>query len=313
MIVDRTQLVESARDFAGRSLRAYLKADNRVILMDAACSLEHLSKAYLASLHPALLMDIRNGQLDSLLHLVGCGDKAGAPFPRTISSREALNRVLRLLPGLDLPTLPLNQLIDVRDGIVHVGYLTDDNTREALTAFLRYCNALYDELSIPAGERWNSHAELVRSLISQSLTEVEHEVQRKIGAAKNLVGELMAQIPKEEHGSVGFARQQRASLRRLPGERRVEVDCPACRDSDATCVGTTETEFGTYLEPGEDGEDIVQRCAYRIFHARRLSCGVCELHLKNPDELKAAGLPISWTLDEEVPPSEYADNDLDNS
>jgi hypothetical protein len=62
-IVDRDQLLASAKDFADRALRAYLEDDARITLTNAAFSMEHLSKAYLYSLHPALLMEIRNGQL----------------------------------------------------------------------------------------------------------------------------------------------------------------------------------------------------------------------------------------------------------
>ena len=74
--IGRDQLLESAKDFADRSLRAYMDSDSRVILQNAAISMEHLSKAYLASLSPVLLMEIKNGQLDSLLHLAGLGEKA---------------------------------------------------------------------------------------------------------------------------------------------------------------------------------------------------------------------------------------------
>jgi hypothetical protein len=69
--IDQQQLLESARDFAERALNACLEDDTRVILANAAFSLEHLCKAYLYGMHPALLMELRNGQLDSLLHLVG--------------------------------------------------------------------------------------------------------------------------------------------------------------------------------------------------------------------------------------------------
>lgn len=71
-----------------------------MVLTDAAFSLEHLAKAYLCELHPTLLMEIRNGQFDSLLHLAGHGSRARKlQFPRTISGREAIARVEQVLPG----------------------------------------------------------------------------------------------------------------------------------------------------------------------------------------------------------------------
>jgi hypothetical protein len=79
--VDHDQLIASAQDFAGRALKAYTEGDTRVILVNAAFSLEHLSKAYLSDLHPALLAEAKKDPPDSLLHLVGLGGKARSPFP----------------------------------------------------------------------------------------------------------------------------------------------------------------------------------------------------------------------------------------
>lgn len=93
--------------------------------------MEHLSKAYLCSVNPAYLVELRNGQFDSLLYLTGQGVKARKlKAPRTISAREALTRVEHLLPGLAAPRTRLEQLIDVRDGVVHTGYLQDRETQE---------------------------------------------------------------------------------------------------------------------------------------------------------------------------------------
>lgn len=307
MIIDRMELEASAKDFANRALRAYLHADNRVILMNAACSMEHLGKAFLASLHPVLLVEVKGGNLDSLLHLSGYSSKARSPFPRTIGSREVLSRVQYALPALDVPASPLHRLIDVRDGIVHIGFLSDANTRESLIAFLRYSNALYDELDVSLNGRWGEHGELVHSLISQSLTEIEHEVQRKIAAAKVHHHELMAKIPTTRRQLVRYDKQRESyyTIDLLPGEERiVTIACPACNHAIANCTGVTEINFNADI-PGEGDTQIISPYAFRLFRANRLVCGACELSLDNPDELKAAGMQTSWILDETVDPSEY--------
>jgi hypothetical protein len=116
--------------------------------------MEHLSKAYLASLNPVLLMEIQNGRLDSLLHLSGLGEKAKkAQCPRTISAREARTRVQHVLPGLTAPRDELDDLINVRDGVIHVGYLAETDTRKILTAYLRYANGLFDEVGTESAAR----------------------------------------------------------------------------------------------------------------------------------------------------------------
>jgi hypothetical protein len=244
MIIDRSELEASAKDFANRSLRAYLHADNRVILMNAACSMEHLGKAFLTGLNPVLLAEIKNGNFDSLLHLSDYSTKAKTPFPRTVGSREVFSRVQYILPGLDVPASPLYRLIDVRDGIIHLGFLSDANTHESLTAFLRYSNALYDELGIPPDERWGEHAGLVESLISQSLTEIEHEVERKIAAAKISNRELMIKIPAMRRGIVMYDRQRTSDYTLLAGEERVEtIACPACAHEIASCIEVFSVTF----------------------------------------------------------------------
>ncbi|WP_343955354.1 hypothetical protein, partial [Nonomuraea longicatena] len=167
-ILDRDHFVASAQDFARRALDAYLDDDARVILINAALSLEHLSKAYLFDKHPALLVELRNGNFDSLLHLTGLGASARKlKEPRTISAREALTRIDQLMP-VRTPKPLLEQLIDVRDGVVHAGYLSPANTREVLAAFLRFSNELYDEIKLEEPLRWSSHAELAASLIRDS-------------------------------------------------------------------------------------------------------------------------------------------------
>lgn len=291
-IVDRDQLLASAKDFADRALRAYLEDDARITLTNAAFSMEHLSKAYLYSLHPALLMEIRNGQLDSLLHLVGHGAKAKKAFPRTISAKEALARVEHVLPALRAPKADLAQLVDVRDGVVHVGYLTVTNTREILTAFLRYANELYDELKVDAGDRWGHHAELVDSRISQALTEIQRDVLQRIAAARLRITELLEKIPEDEHVSVMAARQSQSILIFMTStQRRADVTCPVCDDEYASYVGEPDYDVDVDVEPdGQGGYTSYIAGASCTLIVERFLCGACELRLEGPDELEAAGL-----------------------
>lgn len=308
--IDRDQLVESAKDYADRALRAYMDGDSRVILSNAAFSAEHIAKAYLVDLNPVLLMEIRNGKLDSLLHLSGLGDKAKTKSPRTISAREARSRVELLLPGLTAPKKELDDLIDVRDGIVHVGFLAKANTREILTAYLRFANGLFDGLNVPADARWGSHTEMVNKLISQSLTEIEHEVERKIAAAKRFLGDLMENIPEEARESVGAARQAQWE-RTLPEEdHEEEVTCPACKDKEAKCFGVIDTEYDPDVIVEEGHATVLSVGAIHTMHARRLVCGICNLRLDTPDELKAAELETSWITEDYFEEPDFDHHDI---
>lgn len=234
-------------------------------------------------------MEIKNGQFDSLLHLVGLREKSKAKHPRTISAREARRRVEHVLPGLTAPKDELDDLINVRDGIIHVGYLAEANTREILTAYLRFANALYEELEIPAGQRWGSHTELVNSLISQSLTEIEHQVQRKIAAAKRFFTELMDKLPEGEHEGVAAARQANYPPA-LNGEEWPErINCPACNDAYATCIGVVETDYDPDVIVEDGYATVVGGGAIYTLHARRLMCGCCTLQLDSPGRAEGGG------------------------
>ncbi|MEU4511759.1 hypothetical protein AB0G05_19885 [Nonomuraea wenchangensis] len=304
--LDRDELMRSARDFASRALQAYIEDDVRVILINAAFSLEHLSKAFLYSQHPALLVELRNGHFDALLHLTGLGHRARKlKVPRTVSAREALARVEQLTT-LRTPRTSLEQLIDVRDGVVHVGYLDPANTREILTAFVRFSNELYEKLQIEEDIRWGDHASLVTSLISESLSEIEHEVQRKVEAAKRRVGELMSKIPRSEQEAVGDARQAMAPIYSFlapePGvvdsPHRIYTPCPACNHPDASCLGYLEWDFEPLdrvkVGPLERLEDVIGQEEY--FRPTDLVCGSCDLHLESADELQVVGIPLRFVF-----------------
>ncbi|ROO82922.1 hypothetical protein EDD29_0407 [Actinocorallia herbida] len=79
-----------------------------------------------------------------------------------------------ILKGLTYPRHRSKQLHDVRDGVVPVGLLDEAEARETLTAYLRLCNVIYDELNIAKEARWKSQEDYVESLISETLTAIRN-------------------------------------------------------------------------------------------------------------------------------------------
>lgn len=318
----RDSLVESAQDFSDRALCAYRDGDERVVLVNAAFAMEHLTKAVLVGMNPAFLMEIRNGQFDSLLFLAGYGAKARKlSEPKTIGAKEALARVEQIM-GFKTPRAPLERLIEVRDGVVHMGAFSPAKTREALTTYLRLANEIFDEIEVSPSERWGKHAHLVSKLIEQSLTEVEHEVQRKITAAKSRLGQLMAQIPESEQVTVGDARQALVSHVVDPAtvERALRnglslhtgfFSCPACRHTRATRVSVIEEEYGLPddLGPMDHPQEHFAFVGWYL-RAVELICGSCGLSLKGGDELRAANIPVRREATESLSRAlEQADDD----
>jgi hypothetical protein len=303
-IVDRDQLLDSARDFAERALKAHSESDDRVVLVNAAFSMEHLTKAYLYNMHPALLTDLRNGQLDALLHLVDLGNRARkATFPRTISAKEALARVEHVLPNLTVPKDLLHQLVEVRDGVVHVGYLSSASTVEILAAFLRFAEALHDELGTPERERWGDYFPLVDTLITQTLDAVALRVQRKLAVARRRYNDLTHGLSEEERKTFQLRRWS-DSYRTRDGEpddqQTVFIDCPACGADHAYLRGDSQIDpkFGKYEEI--DGHPAWPEIYARfVITADGFMCPACDLLLDSTDEVKAAGLETSleaWYL-----------------
>lgn len=258
--IDQQQLLESARDFAERALNAYVEDDARVILANAAFSLEHLCKAYLYGMHPALLMELRNGQLDSLLYLVGHGGRARTPGSlRTISGREALARVEYVLPNLKMPRKLLAQLIDVRDGMVHVGFMSSSSIGELLTAFLQFSDGLHDALDSERDGRWGEHAELVEALIARAQSQTEQEAHRRIAIARDRFARL-AEIPVPDL-----------------------VSDVAARAAEADASGDIRKAAGHFADPGLR--------AYPIWWiGEGFQCPECALTL-DAEHLEPVGLP----------------------
>jgi hypothetical protein len=297
--IDQQQLLESARDFAERALNAYVEDDTRVILANAAFSLEHLCKAYLHGMHPALLIELRNGQLDSLLHLVGHGDRARkARPPRTISGREALARVEHVLPNLNVPQELLAQLIDVRDGMVHVGFMSSSGIGELLTAFLQFSDQLHDELGSERQGRWGEHAELAEALIARAQSQTEQETHRRIATARARFARF-AEIPVSDLASDVAARAAEADA---SSDIRKAVYCVACgypvprlsgrmwMDRPAADIDDPELPLMTVADLADPVFTASPADTCIWWTGERFECPQCGLTL-NAEHLEPAGLP----------------------
>lgn len=135
------ELYEGAARFAQSGLRARLEGDSSVYLLHIATALELLAKAFLASLDGAL---VAAHDFDSLLHGSGHSRHARKPRARmrTITMREALDRVGQVMPAIENLKGSLQLLADVRNGVVHAGQLDEGSVDAVLVPFLRGCDHL---------------------------------------------------------------------------------------------------------------------------------------------------------------------------
>lgn len=100
--MDPVALRESSQRWLETGLAAFSRGDdsNDFAVHHAGVALEHLLKAYLASLHPALVAEMTDW--DSLLHATGHGERARVPSTRTktIGLKAAFDRVKKLIPTI---------------------------------------------------------------------------------------------------------------------------------------------------------------------------------------------------------------------
>jgi hypothetical protein len=262
-------------------------------LPQAAIAWEHLCKAYLCSLHPALLAELKNGSLDSLLHLVGLASKSQVLSPRTISARTADQRVRTLLQ-IRTPKRLIDDLVDVRDGAMHAGLLPSAYQREVFIAFLRASNEVHDALE--NGDRWGEYNQFVEQVIGEQVTEIEHEVRKKLEAARRSYANVVETVPEDELPTVMAVKQGQTAHFLYGSEHQVNMKCPICGDEEAQCAGSVDLEWEPDFDV-EGGETYITG-AYPIaeFYSRGFSCGVCGLRLSTPQELGVAGLPLNLQL-----------------
>ncbi|MBD2896215.1 hypothetical protein amrb99_51590 [Actinomadura sp. RB99] len=296
-------LLDSARFFANRALRDYTEGDHRAVLMDAGTLLEHVSKALLIKANAAYLVEMKPGGFDHLLHLTGRGERApqvGAL--RTIGANEAVARVQKIV-DIRTSKADLDQVLHVRNGIVHAGAFDATRTRQLLTACLRYCEEVYDVLGV--GERWGEHIESVVRLVEQSLSDIEHEFHRKVTAAKARLRALMSEIPEFEQTAVATARQGDLSVRAQRGFYNPSgqlyvgnhVDCPVCNHPEALCTGPLREDREFVPSRRHDEPDDMELVALWI-EPEDLQCGVCGVHLSSTDEVRLAGIPSRLEIDD---------------
>ncbi|WP_190860573.1 hypothetical protein [Actinomadura sp. RB99] len=301
MTITPDGLLASAKTFADRSLSAYVKEDTVFILPQAATSLEHLSKALLCSRSPVLLMDIQRGKLDSLVQLAGFPEMARKPQegPYTISGTEAIKRVESLWPAAIKVPKEIERLIAVRNMTLHIGEHQKDDVREIFSAYLRLADKLFTELKVPDTEKWGKHADLVDSLISRSLSEIERNVKQRMAAAKLRINALLAGIPESQRRSVMNARQAQVKISLINGQETAEAECPVCEHPDAVYIGLEDFDVDVDVEPdGMGGYTATTLGGHRFLAAHSFHCGVCELDLVNAEELDAAGLETNIDLSE---------------
>jgi|SRR5262249_15448798 len=276
--------IESAKEFAAGALEAHDTGNFRRVAVDAGTALEHLAKACLASRSSGLLAELRGeGSFDSLCALLGYPGDIASTSVRTVSLRDALDRLKKLKVKSFASPKDVQTLIAMRDGTVHAAR-NDEVEDQLVVAFVSHCNALLDDLKVPPAEFWAERLPIVEALLADSASKVGRRVAARIASARNRmerrartahpqVFELEAQLEKELEPEFDFSRQ-------------VPYDCPICQ-SVAVASGPWEVK-----ETDKPNGEIQVRFTVEAF-----VCARCGLRLESPAEVSAAGMEPFFETD----------------
>lgn len=292
-------LVGSAAAFAQSSMAAHHATDEALFFLHAATSMEHLLKAYLYSLHPALIREVGKQQhnlVDVLLHAAGHDEKAGVPLEkmRTITASEALTRCLRLVEELRPFETDLRALFDVRNGVAHTGEIREAKKEAILTTFLGSTKVLLGKLSVGPETYWETYAENVQVRIDEHAEAVNVAVSDAITKALQTFGQRFGDGEDQE-----VALQAIESTYDPDGLYTRTHTCPACGRT-ALLGGSFDVDWDIDAEADRFTGETMITGVFAVgasFQPRELHCRICSLSLRGLEQLSAADVPWSITLE----------------
>jgi hypothetical protein len=296
--------IEASRRFARAAAEGYSPGDAPFFFLHAGAAVELLLKAALCAASPALLIDSRQGNEDSLIRLVGYvpsrrqvvgGDPprhADRP-PYTIGLAKAMDRYELLYgPGaLGASRDEFDLLKAARDLAAHGAgsrEVTEDMHR-VLVTLATVVDAVLPHVGVLPGDFWGDHAGLIAHAMEKQRDKVVARARTLISAAKQRFEARYAGIPEEALDKL-MVESFWLSNPQLPEEwDRV---CPAC---GARGVSRVRPEIL---------RQAVSPYAVAGFKSIDFRCSICNLVLESEELVDAAADFEAW---EEA----YEDVDVD--
>lgn len=228
----------------------------------AGVATEHLLKAYLAGIHPALMVDGRH--FDSLLHATGLGSHA-APLTKvkTIGLAEAHERVLRLLPRkIPIDKKALEPLADARNGVAHSAIHDAAQAEAVFTVCLRLVDPVLEELKVDPNGYWGPYRVLHDKLVDEQVRQERVAAEALLVKARSMFEQRFGHMSRKERDVVLAAI---TSQPMITMSREAPKQCPAC--------GSQGWVAGLVNVQGVAGQEGVYLVPYG-FH-----CAACDLEV----------------------------------
>ncbi|KNE82407.1 hypothetical protein ADZ36_11210 [Streptomyces fradiae] len=233
----------------------------------AGVATEHLLKAYLAGMHPALIVDGRH--FDSLLHATGLGSHAG-PLAKvkTIGLVDAYVRVAKLLPGkIPISKEDLEPLADARNGVAHSAIHDSGRSGAVFTTCLRLVDPVLEELKVDPNSYWGPYLGLHDKLVDEQVRQERVAVESLLVKARSLFEQRFGHMSPTEREVVLAAITSKPMITM---SREAPVKCPSC-GSQGWMAGEVEAIY-VY----EGGQSTVSPGEV-LLDPHRFHCAACDL------------------------------------
>ncbi|MGX1268288.1 hypothetical protein [Streptomyces phaeoluteigriseus] len=250
--MDSEQLRSSSQRWMNAALAAFAEGPENYdfAVHHAGVAAEHLLKAYLAGIHPALVVDGRH--FDSLLHATGLGSHA-APLTkvRTIGLVEAHERVLKLLPRkIPIDKKALEPLADARNGVAHSAIYDSTQAEAVFTICLRLADPVLAELQADPVSYWGPYLVLHDKLVDEQVRQERVAAEALLVKARSRFEQRFEHMPRKERDVVLAAITSKPMITM---EREAPKQCPACGSQGWVAGGVnvqgSAGHEGAYLLP----------------------------------------------------------------
>jgi hypothetical protein len=284
-----TRLLDSGSALLQSALRAFQNEDWTAFVLQSAAALEHLTKARLAAMNPALLAD-RN-HVPSLVWFAD-ESKHTDQYPselRTISMEFSLELMYRMESDTVKSREAYDDLRRTRNGLAHLGIdAVAQTSRTLLPPVMQGIVILAINLGANAQKLFGDHGSFVASQIRDYVDEEQRRYAGYVAVARIKAEEFERNNSREE------AAQWRGLIevrwRRSTFDDQL-VPCPVC-GYPAYVTGKLEH---TGWETDSDGQEVWSSPVLEYF-PQTLKCSTCGLKLDTPHLVDLSSAMDNWTL-----------------
>ncbi len=278
----KAELLLRAREFLHSALTHLEEKRFHRIFPDLGAALELLGKAVLSKLSPALIVPNDFDSLVSVLRLPVAASRRSVRV-KTIDTKDLLDRIVRVLPPLEVERENLREIFELRNGTLHYVETPHDHFAHLIASMSRYIHKCAEFLNIRFDQlvTQEEHRQLLTHFNARDKSVWSALAAKRIAEAKAALREPQTPLHNE---APELPEAPALSGSSLPDTVMVHRKCPACQ----TTVGVPYyKQFADVLK--EDYEGDTFRVVYVI---KTFQCNWCRLEFPDPKYCVGAGIPM---------------------